>query len=601
MPGVSEAAPAAGPAQRSLPRGALVLLFLLALVARGGHLARVADSAMMSYHRTFTASDMAIFDEWARRLTDGDWLGREVYHPVVPYQLEIAPAERWREWLGDRPVYLKAPFYAYLLAVCYLVFDDVMVPIAVLQVVASSLAVVWLAVLAARSFGPLAGVFAGLAFALYAPAIHFDAVMLRGPWIALAALFVVATLIRLRAAPSWRRALVLGVAVGAAILVNEGFLTLLPLVLPALPLGGGWRPALGRAAAVLLGTGLGLLPLMARNVAVGVPPLAIAPTGGPAWASFNTASSSPFFFEGNAPGLARLLEESEGRLGPAMVGSLRTFAGPRELVSLYVRRATGLLVPFENPDNANFYYATRLDSALGLLPAYGLVLPLALTGLMLTRRSLAALVPWLPPIASLVAGMMIIVPLSRYRVPMAVLLLPLAGLALARLTTLLRARRWLGVAALTAVALAFAGAAALLERHVFFANTERAALVHRLAEYALEANGHAARRDLPAAAEALLTVVRHNPHLHTRLDALLRLADLALEAGDAAAAGETLGTAEVLAGDRPVALMAVGDFWLHRLGRRDRAAALYRKAVAADRGEDLREPLSRRFAALAVP
>ena len=75
--------------------------------------------------------------------------------------------------------------------------------------------------------------------ALYAPAIHFDAVLLRGPFIVLVSLLGSLALVRLRERWRPRDAALAGLAVGLALTINEGFLTLPPLVLLAIACWSG--------------------------------------------------------------------------------------------------------------------------------------------------------------------------------------------------------------------------------------------------------------------------------------------------------------------------------------------------------------------------
>jgi len=166
---------------------------------------------------------MYAFDQWGRRIAAGDWLERGAYHPVMRWQLAIAPQADWDEWYGTTPVYYKSPLFAYLIAALYCFWTEVMLPLALLQALASAAATYLVFRITERLFGAGAGLFAAAVHALYGPDVHYAAVMLRGPWIVLVSLLCTWQLLRLLDSPGPGRAAGLGGLLGVAILVNEGF------------------------------------------------------------------------------------------------------------------------------------------------------------------------------------------------------------------------------------------------------------------------------------------------------------------------------------------------------------------------------------------
>src|SRR5262245_2198417 len=92
--------------------------------------------------------DSKSYDEWARRIAGGEWIGREVFY--------------------------QAPLYPYFLGVVYAIGGHHLVVVRVLQAILGSLACVFLALAGERFFSRRVGLMAGLALALYAPAIFFD-------------------------------------------------------------------------------------------------------------------------------------------------------------------------------------------------------------------------------------------------------------------------------------------------------------------------------------------------------------------------------------------------------------------------------------------
>jgi len=579
-------------------RLALAGLVTLAILTRASHLAAVGDTPLMELSRVYVASDMHVFDQWARNIVAGDWLGRTVFHPLGRWQLEVAPLAKWKHWYGESPVFYKAPFYAYLVAVVRLACGQPMLPLVVLQMVASSIALLLLVLTAMRTLGWEAGAVAGLLFALYAPAIHYDAVMLRGPWIVLVALAVTWQLLRLRELPSTARAVGLGAALGLAMLVNEGFSILPLLVLPLLPWHDPRARWLRLAAASAGGMILVLTPLFLRNVLVGAPTFRLAVTGSTVYAVFNSRGSSPYFFDTQPPALTSILERADGALMPTVIASLRSFSGPGEAIGLYLGKLVTLVVPFESPDNCNFYYAALASPMLQVLPGYGVLLALAGVGLVLARPRWRQALVWLPAALALLTSLLLTLPLSRYRATFAVFLIPFAGLAGASWLEALRQRRWLRAAWMTAGAVALGATAILLQRQVVFAHLRMDAIRYRPAEFALSAQVYAERHELASAARELMLLARLNPLLSEKVGAYLLLARLAARDGSGPVARAALAGASRIGGRDGIALLEVGDAYLRLLHDKEAARASYTRAQALDRSGRLRAILGQRLRAL---
>jgi hypothetical protein len=592
LPGRTDAAsPAGGPAPPpvavpeatagGLSRRETVLLVALALAARLAHLAQIAPTPMFELHRTFPESDMYMFDQWAQRIVAGDVLGREVHHPLMGWQLALAPVERWAQWYGTSPVFYKAPFYPYLVAALRVVFGAPMLPLAVLQIAASAAAVGLLAHLCAQLLGRMPGLLAGLLLATYGPAIHFDVVMLRGPWIVLTSLLVCRQLVSLRARPGPPAAAGLGLFTALALLVNEGFLVLPPLLLLYMAIAlrgvrGGWT----RAGGFLLGLGAGLLPVVLRNVWVGAPPWKLAVTGSTVYAVFNSGQSSPYFFE--VPSSLSVMEAGGDSLLATMAACLRSFAGPLDVVLFYAQKAVGLVVPFENPDNFNFYYARLRDPLLAVSPGYEWLFPLTVLGLGLGWPRIRRLAPLVPVALSLLASMLLTLPLSRYRVVFAVYLIPLAALALDGLLRLVRRRAVLPVLSAAGVVAVAALVAGRLQAGTVFAGGSAAKHMYRHQEFLLGADGRVREGRYAEARRELLQLIQLNPEPTPRINALVALARLEAGRGNGAAAREALEAALGLGGEEPGLLILAGDLHVELLQDLTRASELYARAAAAD-------------------
>jgi len=120
-------------------------IFTLALAVRLVHVWQLRASPFFS----LLMGDSNGYDEWARRIAGGDWLGHEVFY--------------------------QAPLYPYLLAVIYAILGHNLLAVRVIQAIIGSASCALVGLAASRLFGSTrVGLAAGLMLALYAPAIFFD-------------------------------------------------------------------------------------------------------------------------------------------------------------------------------------------------------------------------------------------------------------------------------------------------------------------------------------------------------------------------------------------------------------------------------------------
>ena len=131
----------------------------------------------------------------------------------------------------------------------------------------------------------------------------------------------------------------------------------------------------------MAGALLGFVPLIARNLVVGVAPWALSTRGVEAFVCGHAAGSSPFGF-GIPPALRSILEASDGRLGPAIRLTLATYQGEwGRLLAHEVTKLGAIVSRYEAMDNANWYYFADRSPFLGWSLRYEVVLALGLVGL----------------------------------------------------------------------------------------------------------------------------------------------------------------------------------------------------------------------------
>lgn len=566
-----------------LPRAALLAVVIVSsIVVRVVHLANVYPTPIFSFHRTWTVSDMYIFNAWAERIVNGDFLGRQPYNPLRDLLIKAMPAANWNQWFGNTPVFFKAPLYPYLIALLRWAFGDAMLPVAVLQIVASALSALLLFLITERTFDRSSAFVAALSFALYAPAIHYDVVMLRGPWIALVSVLITWQLIRFRQRPTNAAAVLLGLVVGWALLLNEGSLFLPPLVVVV---AGrwlrGWRERLSFAARFTLGLGAGILPVIVRNLLVGVPAFHLAATGGAIMALTNAGDADPVFFQHVPPAsFQALLEASGGKLLSLIRPCMTSFGGPWGFLAFYLRRATGLVVPLENADNANFYYAVLRSRVLTVLPTYAVLFPLGVLGLALAAQRWRKLEPLVPASVAQLLSIMVSLPMSRYRLVLAVFLFPFVGLALVQVGRWIRARRF-ATLAVAAIAVALVSVAVrLLERDVIFKDREPTSVTYRAAEFNLAAEAYVKQGKYGEAARELIQLAQLCRVPAVQAGANIRAARFLVRTGDPVAARVLQQSAWELGANDPAALFAMGEIYGQYLGDADNARRAYQALTA---------------------
>jgi 4-amino-4-deoxy-L-arabinose transferase-like glycosyltransferase len=124
-----------------------LLIFAVALAARLIHVWQLKGSPFFDT----LLGDANGYDLWAQRLAAGDWIGSEVFY--------------------------QAPLYPYFVGVVYALFGRDLLIVRVVQALIGSASCVLLGLAGARLFSTRVGLAAGLALALWAPAIFFDAVL----------------------------------------------------------------------------------------------------------------------------------------------------------------------------------------------------------------------------------------------------------------------------------------------------------------------------------------------------------------------------------------------------------------------------------------
>ncbi len=478
----------------ALPRLAGVLAVALAL--RLANLWVLASLPVADYQAGWTESDMGVNFAWSSQILRGDLLGRPPPHPFTEWMQEIAPRDTWERWWGGAEVYQQAPLYPYLLAGMRGLVGDGFRGLAACQLLLGLASVALIFLVADLVFDRTVATVAGLVAALYGPFAFHEALFLRDTLAVTTSLAMLWALLRCDARPArWG---VAGLLFAVALLTRETALLFAPIVL-------GWiasrfrhapRTAARAAAAWTLGVALGLTPLVARNVAVGAPPLSWSNRAVEGFIYGHAADGSPtdLLVPDSAP---EILRGADGSLPAAIRLTLATHESWIALVRYELAKVAALVASYEAADNASWYYFLDRSPPLRASLHFPAVLGLGLVGLWVGHRRAPGecLLRWF--LIATAAGLVYATLLARYRLVAVAGLIPYAAAAAVWIARRLRAGRVRGALAAAAAALLLAGASMAL-----YAET-RARRGYRPTEFTMAAGVHF-ERGAPEAALAEL-------------------------------------------------------------------------------------------------
>ena len=509
------------------------IVFAIALVVRLVHLWQMREAPLFSV----LMGDGRSYDEWARRIAAGDWLGSDVFY--------------------------QAPLYPYFLGTIYAVIGRDLFVVRVCQAIVGALSCVMLGLAAERLFSRRAGFVAGLGLALYAPAVFFDALIQKT---VLDVFFLCLALLILSRLPGPARGqehragikgsvfawISLGIVFGALTLTRENALVLAAVVLVWIAVRESQtrtdvrrrRLASQRvteAGAFALGVALVLVPVAVRNYAVGGGLYATTSQFGPNFYIGNNARSDGTYMSlrpgRGAPEYERqdateLAQHASGRrLTPSQVSaywSTRAFAfitsQPDAWMRLVARKVlllwnAGEMLDTESQESHAEW--SVLLSVGGWFGHFGLLVPLALLGVIATwqeRRRLWILYAMALAYAGSVVAFYVF---ARYRFPLVPLLMLFASAGVCAVPGLFRARSPARRAALIAT---LAGVAAVVNWPILSTTMMRAVTENNLA-VALQEEGRVdeAIRHYQRAAELRPDYAPAHNNMGTALRAMGRL------------------------------------------------------------------------------
>lgn len=446
-------------------RMVMVSLVGLSLLLSAIYYFQAKDSAIMTVYK-WVNSDMNFFDVWAKDIVAGDWLGRDALHPYHNWHDDLA-----REYFQQFPdvaaqygysatdslsaenakhalindiykdkTYHQEPLYPYLLAITYSIFGTDHQWVYFWQFILAALTSVFVFLIGRHFFGSLAGLLAALFVTLCGSIMVFEMVLLRTTMTNFFTALLLYLFLRVLQKQTWQQHAIFGVASGLALL-GQSYMIL--FIVPAI-IWLFWQQRKIRSTVGLnMGACIGSLllimsPLFIRNAIVGAPVMASASHGAMAYIPMNVENSAPMeSFYVHMPTLARIRHDSEGKMIPAAIESLKTFSSFKSFWDIYNQKIGGLFMWYEIANNMNYYLYREIAPVLKMLPVhYFFIAPLGLAGLILgiwgQRRNI---LPLLLMTVVCIVPLMIAGNLARYRTPFVIMMSIFAAYFLVQVIT----------------------------------------------------------------------------------------------------------------------------------------------------------------------
>jgi tetratricopeptide (TPR) repeat protein len=409
-----------------------LLIFVLALVLRGVCLWGFRDIPFFNH----LIVDSKAYDAWGWRIAQGQILRGSAFY--------------------------QAPLYPYLVGAFYAVFGHHPVWLRIAQVVLASMGCVVLARAAQAFFDRRTGITAGVMLALYAPAVFFDCLVQKSALDTVLLSFALLLVALADQRPGRRYAFFTGCLLGLLTLSRENALILIPVFAAWL----AWRksdssPRARRAVPLIFGSCLVLLPVYVHHCYYGARTGITTNNAGTSFYIGNGSQADGSYVPVRPDRGTTELEESDARseaeaaahhaLTPDQVSRywfMRAVhdigVDPVRWLRLLLRKAALAVNAAEVVDTDDIYFYEQFAPALRALNSiwnFGLLLPLALCGGVLTGWRTRAVSLLIICSAAMFATLIMFYVVGRYRHAMVPMLIPLAASALPQGASWFQSRR----------------------------------------------------------------------------------------------------------------------------------------------------------------
>lgn len=423
-------------------RGPLLLVICVAALTRLVHLAIYSANPMFRH----PILDPRYYDEWGQRIAGGDWFGSNVFE--------------------------MSPLYPYFLGTLYTIFGHSYVAVCLVQAILGTILCALIFRITMGLFGRGPALVAGLVAAVYPVFVYYDVMVMKtslGVFLAVASLYFL-----MRGRSRWDEFFA-GLMLGAAALVRDNYLAVVPFfaiwLLAKRQWGGRAQPA--AAGALVVGVMTAILPVTFRNMAVSGDFVLTTSGGGEVFYIGNNDEATGLY---KAPPFVRAdprfehedfrrkARELTGNDDLSHAEASRYWFGrgldfirenPGRTIGLYLKKFGLMWNRVEVADNYSFNFNRRLSPPLQVPIDYGMLAALGLVGVFLTRNQWRRLMPLYLMFIAYFAGLLPFFYFSRFRVPLTPILIIFASFALVRLWQAGRAGNWkiAGIIAGPAVAL----------------------------------------------------------------------------------------------------------------------------------------------------
>ncbi|HWN97012.1 MAG TPA: hypothetical protein VNT99_18425 [Methylomirabilota bacterium] len=416
----------------SYRRVAPLIAVLFVCLLFGLNLFFFANSAAYYLPYASPVSDMHATMRWSESIVAQGWLNPNPHHPYVDWMQACGSVEEWHRWWQDPRIFQQSPLYAYVLA-AFRVFSGDLIYVLILQTfwaIAFCGCIGWIA---ARISGrAMTGWLAFLLAATYAPFHAYSVLLLRDglSYLITAGLLAVLVELQLKAGHKVKQ---LWLSAGAGVLLGLGFLTRESffVIVPMVWIVCGWmllrRKQMACAGLLVLATVLAITPLLVRNALVGAPLLSSSNrfAEGFIWGHAHSADPTRFVIPTET---RQILERSQGRPLAVVRETLATHPNIGSWLKLTGAKVVALLDPFELPDNVSFYFMEQMSPTVRFGLKYWMILVPGIAGLVLSALQRDRRHGWLWLLFPLLlAGILMGMPMSRYRQILAVIFIPSAA------------------------------------------------------------------------------------------------------------------------------------------------------------------------------
>lgn len=408
---------------------AFLIVVGLALVIRLLHLIEVVDTPFFQHLHT----DPAMYKSWAVQIAEGDWLGK------------------------SRPVFYLGPLYPYFLAVIYSLTAESNLAVGLVQIILSSVSAGLVYHLGRRLFGAATGLVAGLLAAFYGMFVFYSGLILGATLIILLSLLMLVLLDSGLRKPAVWKWLAAGVCFGLSACGRGSVVLFGPPAVIAMMAGfgfGRWKKWLPAGAWFALSFFLTISPVTLHNLLIGDDLVLLTSNAGTNLFIGNHARSRGLYmttprYKGRPMGLSvrdqqanfpRVATQELQRDDLKSSEVSRFWAGKtveeirRDLgrwLALEGNKLKHIVNAYELPNNRNYYFSQRFSLLLRMpLASYGLILPLAIAGMIISWRRWRAHGLLYAFLLAQTAGLLAFFVIARYRLVMVPILLIYAGVTL---------------------------------------------------------------------------------------------------------------------------------------------------------------------------